>query len=126
MLHLVFRGRATHKQSVLWFERTTCDALVQNHEYFLTWSQRNLSGPKPVPQGQSVRQVVAEIAGREGDKPRFYFLVRGIAPEETLFSGYTNEPQSSTLSILPGDLLIIDPRPKHPLFGAMNTSADNL
>lgn len=116
MLHLVFSRRATHKQSVLWFERTTYEALVQKRQYFLEWSDKGLSEARLAPEDQSVRQAIAEVAGAEGQKPRFYFLVRGIGPDETVFSGYDTDPQAATLTILPGDLLLIDPRPTHPLF----------
>lgn len=117
MLHLVFSGRATHKQSVLWFERTTYEALVQKRQYLLRWSDKGLSEARQAPEGLSVKQPIAEIVAAGDQKPRFYFLVRGIGPDETVFSGYDTDPQAATLTILPGDLLIIDPRPTHPLFG---------
>jgi hypothetical protein len=63
-----------------------------------------------------VKDIIAEVAGEDEDTPRFYFLLRGIGLNETVFSGYAGKPQAAALGLIPGDLLIINPPPGHFLF----------
>lgn len=116
MLHLVFKGKATHKQAFLWFERTTYDALVRSGDYMVIWRQRDIRETRKARSGQSVRQVIADLAVSAQGDARFYFLVRGIGEGETIFSGYSTEPQANAAETVAGDLLVIDPLPRHPLF----------
>jgi len=117
MLHLVLKGKATHKQRFLLFERTPYEALVQKQSYFVKWLAGDVDEIRSAGEKGSVKDSIAQLAGPGEENPRFYFLVRGIGANETVFRGDTGEAQAASLTVTPGDLLIVDPSPNHVLFG---------
>jgi hypothetical protein len=121
-LYLVYGGRATHKQAFLWFERTTHEALVRKGEYFVSCSPRNVRERRPAREGESVRDVIASVAGIGKEHRHFFFLVRGIGSSEEIIRGYDSD--AANLPVAPGDLLIIDPSPTHILFRTPTVHAD--
>lgn len=124
-LYLVYGGKATHKQAFLWFERTTYEALVRSREYFVNRCPKHLRQRKIARDGESVRDVIADTAGPTERSPSFYFLVRGIGESEKIFRGYNTDPQAADLTIIPGDLLVIDPSPTHILFRTARAHMDS-
>jgi hypothetical protein len=117
-LYLVYRGRATHKQAFIWFERTTYEGLVRSEDYVVRWFPGDVRERKRAPEGESVRDVIAAVTGSVGEPRHFYFLVRGIGKNEEVFRGYDTDSHAANLTIVAGDLLVIDPPPTHVLFGA--------
>jgi hypothetical protein len=114
--HSVLRGKATSKQRILFFERTSYDTLVQKGAYLTKYFGGRAAGIRSLQESRSVKDIIAEVAGEDEDTPRFYFLLRGIGLNETVFSGYAGKPQAAALGLIPGDLLIINPPPGHFLF----------
>lgn len=114
--HLVLRGKATSKQRILLFERTSYNTLVERGACLTKHYGGGGAGIRILQEPRSVRDIIAEVAGEDEDNPRFYFLLRGIGSKETIYSGYTGKPQAAVLGLVPGDLLIINPPPGHFLF----------
>ena len=114
--HSVLRGQATSKQRILFFERTSYDTLVEKGACLTKYYRDGGAGIRSLQQSRSVKDIIAEVAVEDEDTPRFYFLLRGIGLNETIFSGYAGKPQAAALGLIPGDLLIIDPPPGHFLF----------
>jgi hypothetical protein len=124
-LYLVYGGKATYKQAFLWFERTTYEALVRRGEYFVRWRPGGIREGRIADEGESVRDVIAEIAGSVEGSPSFYFLVRGIGANENIHRGDHTDHQAADLTLVAGDLLIIDPSPKHILFRTAAAHTDS-
>lgn len=115
-LYLVFRGKTTYKQSLLWFERTTYEALVHKGEYFVNCRPRYVRERRTACDQESVRDVIADIAGSTEEHPSSYFLVRGIDESEKVYRGSHTDPQAADLTMLAGDLLVIEsPTQRHLL-----------
>jgi hypothetical protein len=114
-LQLALRGKATHKQNVLLFERTTYEKLVRRGEYLVRWRRETDYHAVKAREGQTVVEAVTETAKPGTDSPIFYFLVRGIGEAETVFSGGIGE-EGADRGVVAGDLLILDPMPNHRLF----------
>lgn len=112
----VLNGKASYKQACLCFERTSYDALVRNGDYCVKWREGKVDEVRSASENRSVKDTIADVTGAEEGNPTFYFLLRGIDPDETVFSGNTAEPQAASLNVVPGDLLVIDPSPNHALF----------
>lgn len=112
----VLNGKASYKQASLCFECTSYGALVRKSDYCVKWRQGKINEVRSASENRSVKDTIAKVTGAGEGNPVSYFLLRGIDPDETIFSGNTAEPQAASLHVVPGDLLIIDPSPDHALF----------
>ncbi len=116
-LRLVLRGEATAKERILFFERTSYEVLLEHRAYFARWYGGACAPIRESKGDSSVRRVINDVAGKGGERKRFFFLVRGIGTNERIFQGHAEEEQADSLRVVPGDLLIIDPPTDHFLFG---------
>ena len=73
-LHLVLEGRATAKQRILLFERTTYGALTENGICLVKWYTGNSARARRMGKAQAVRDMIEEVVTTKAEKPRFYFL----------------------------------------------------
>ena len=114
-LQLALRGRTTHKQNVLLFERTTYESLVRRGEYLVRWRRETDYHAAKAREGQTVEGAVTETAKPGTDPPTLYLLVRGIGKAERILSGEIGGGGADP-GVVGGDLLLLDPPPNHRLF----------
>ena len=112
----VLNGKASYKQASLCFQCTSYDALVRKSAYSVKWRHGKINEVRSASENWSVKDTIANVTGAGEGNSMPYFLLRGIDPDEIIFSGNTAEPQAASLNVVPGDLLVIDPSPNHALF----------
>jgi hypothetical protein len=110
-------GKATYKETRLCLERTSHALLVEQEAYLVKDFVSRGSQTRPVREGESVRDVIAEIHGQARESAGVFFLVRGIGEKtEMILYGEATQPAAGNLRPVAGDLLVINPSPAHPLF----------
>lgn len=111
------RGETTYKETLFCLERTSHDLLVEQRAYLVKDYGSSTAQTQTLREGDSVVDAIEKVRGEAAGSSWEFFLVRGIGNEsEEILYGRGTQTSDSSLRLMAGDLLLIDPPPNHALF----------